>query len=280
MDPTKPTFDADLLLDPERRDLEPRVGQVGHVRMFSELKSIDHDARTIDFVCSTGTIDRYGEIVEPEAFRGSLDAFMLNPAFPAGHWYEFTGGQTPTVGHWKSMQVMSSKLAGKAWFKPRGLGQECWLDYTEGNLTSVSVAFLTRKWEMRETNIGGEKRRVRVFTEVDLLECSAVLIPANPQARLRAAAYAQARQCPDLTNLQTLIERFEKLLDVDRDDSTDQLHLTDDAEDWFGRDGYDDDGYFGSIPGEGEPGLRLASQGDDADLKAALRDTLAARSQG
>ena len=273
----KSHLNSELMLNPEQRDLEPAApGMVGHCRMFSELKSIDHDKRTIDFVCSSNTVDRYGEIVEPEAFRDSLKDFMLNPAFPAGHWYEFAGGKTPTVGHWKSMLVQSNKLIGKAWFKPRGLGEECWLDFIDGCLTSVSVAFLSRAWEMREMKLEGETRRVRVFTKVDLIECIAVLIPANPQARIRAAGYAQVAE-PQLKSLQTLLERIEKKLDAGHDGFANQSSL-DDAEDWFGRDGYGDE-YFGDIHDAGDtPNPRSDHQGgDNHELKAVLRDTLSVR---
>jgi len=178
----------ELLLNPEQRHVEPRVGQIGHNLMGIDRKSIDQEARTIDFVCSTPDVDRYGEIVLPQAFAASLKQFMMNPVFPFGHHYEASGDQLPTVGHWKDMRVDGNALIGKAHFKQRGLGEECWLDYIEGHLTSVSVAWLTKAWEMQEREIGGVTKRVRVFTEVELIEVSAVLIPANPQARLRAAS--------------------------------------------------------------------------------------------
>jgi len=281
-----------MLLDPAQREVDPRAGMLGHCRMFSRAKTIDQANRTIDFVASTGTIDRYGEIVEPEAFRDSLDAFMANPAFPAGHWYEFTAGKSPTVGKWLSMSVESTGLIGKAWFKPRGLGEEVWLDYLDGCLTSVSVAFLTRAWEMREMDVEGVKRRVRVFTSVDLLEVSAVLIPANPQARLRAASYMPGGQLPGsgisineplLKRVCESIERFERMFGSDDDPFTPasdhdgyRLHAPmDDAEAGNGRDGSAALGYFGDdIPGEGEPDPRAASTGDDHELKSELRSVL------
>ncbi len=180
----------ELFLDPARRDVEPRAGQIGHSRMFvgaDRKRAINEAERTIEFVCSTPDVDRYGEIVLPEAFSKSLPTFMRNPVFPYGHHYDATGEELPTVGHWRDMRIERDALVGTAWFKPRGLGEQCWGDYLEGNMTSVSVAWLTRAWEMQQREIDGEKRRVRVFTEVDLLEVSAVLIPAQPNARIRAA---------------------------------------------------------------------------------------------
>jgi len=282
---TKPALTDDVvLLDPERRDLEPRAGQVGHTRMFARAKTINLDERTIDFVLSTADIDRYGEIVEPSAFRGSLPQFMRNPAFPFGHWYEASGDQTPTLGHWRDVRITEGALVGTAWFKPRGLGEQVWLDYVEGNLTSVSVAFLTRAWEMREVPIDGVQRRVRVFTEVDLLEVSAVLIPANPKARLRAAHYtppapgsSPAATVPGgdaLADFGQRLKRLETWFDADRKGLL-YPPPSDDAGAWYGRDGLSVD-YLGDIPDADEPDPRSASTGDP-QLHAALREVLAGR---
>lgn len=196
-----------LILDPMQKHVEPAVGALGHCRAFA--KTINEAERTIEFVCSTGEIDRYGERVLPSAFRGSLDTFLRNPAFPYGHSYDLTpGGALPTVGHWRSMRVTDDALIGVAYFKEWGLGEEAWRDYLAGNLTSVSVAFLTRAWEMRqEAGEDGAQRRVRVFTDVDLLEVSAVLIPANPSARIRAASASAGLAFDGRSNeLQTAID--------------------------------------------------------------------------
>lgn len=201
---------------------------------------------------------------------------MRNPAFPAGHWYEFSGGKTPTVGHWRDMRIESQALVGKAWFKPRGLGEEVWLDYLDGNLTSVSVAFLTREWEMRQIGSGADQRRVRVFTKVDLIECSAVLIPANPQARLRAASYAPplapaASNEGALKGISDRLERLEYLLSDDPDDP--QFNRSNGiAERQNGREGLRDLGYFSDAPDGDTPAPRSDDQGNDHDIKAALRE--------
>lgn len=205
------------LLDPQHRDLESVAGAIGHTRMFSNAKAINEAERTIDFICSSATIDRYGEIVEPAAFAESLPAFMQNPVFPFGHHYDAAGDHLPTVGHWRSMRVVGDQLIGTAYFKRRGLGEQCWQDYLEGNLTSVSVAFLSRSWEMRELDLNGSRQRVRVHTKADLLECSAVLIPANPQARIRAASAFAANNAGgiDPEHLETMLgNALSKLLDT------------------------------------------------------------------
>lgn len=265
-----------LFLDPQQRHVEPREGQIGHCRMFAQAKSINESERTIDFVCSTAAVDRYGEIVLPSAFAKSLPTFLKNPAFPYGHSYEPANGLTPTVGHWRRMEATADALVGTAWFKPRGLGDECWQDYLEGNLTSVSVAWLTRAWEMRELEIEGATRRVRVFTEVDLVEVSAVLIPANPQARLRAAS-SPGSQNPaiDQRELEALIERtLDRLLDAGPGGRLCSL-VMDVAAAMHGR-GSRSAEYFGDIPADDDPPARSAADQGDDELKQALRDALGA----
>lgn len=268
----------ELLLNPEQRHVEPRVGQIGHNLMGIDRKSIDQENRTIDFVCSTPDVDRYGEIVLPSAFAKSLKQFMLNPVFPFGHHYEASGNQLPTVGHWKDMRVSDNALIGKAYFKPRGLGEECFQDYIEGNLTSVSVAWLTRSWRMEEREIEGVSKRVRVFDEVDLIEVSAVLIPANPQARLRAAsAFAQeANNEPSDDALERRIASIlEKQLDASPGGRLCSL-IQDIAATLHGHAGYPASRYFGDDLDDDDetPAPSARKQSGDPELKTMLRDAM------
>ncbi|MEM9881411.1 MAG: HK97 family phage prohead protease [Planctomycetota bacterium] len=281
----KTNTNATRRLDPTQRDLEPVAGAIGTTRMFADRKSIDEANRTIDFVCSSATVDRYGEIVEPAAFRASLPAFLQNPAFPFGHTYDLRGDQTPTVGRWLSMRVEGDRLVGTAYFKPRGIGEECWQDYREGNLTSVSVGFIARAWEMRELTIDGVKKHLRVFTEADLLECSAVLIPANPEARLRAAGFSAPGSTgeagdPDSSleaRVEAAIERaLNHLLDVGRNGPLRTFLL--EALDVRGLLDLDDPeaGFTpGSGPGDTPGGpTDLNEDLDLAELRALLSDTI------
>ncbi|MEX0886059.1 MAG: HK97 family phage prohead protease [Phycisphaeraceae bacterium] len=285
----------ELLLDPAQRHVEPKPGQMGFTRAFRQANSINQAERTIQFTASDATVDRYGEVVEVSAFKASLGAFMQNPVFPFGHSYDAAGGTLPTLGHWRSMEVTDKALVGTAWFKPRDLGEGAFRDYVEGNLNSVSVGFITRAYEMRSLKVNGREQLVRVFTDVDLLEVSAVLLPANPAARIRAAGYAATASGGEagvadagfIRQLESLVERLEKL-------SAGQAghhpaHDDDVADALRGRKGSRADSYFGDIGGGGgdggggggvddEPEPRQAEQGND-ELKHALRDVLTARGE-
>lgn len=177
----------DAYLNPKRRDVEPRVGQIGHTRM--EMKSIDEASRQIHFLCSSNAVDRYGEIVEQAALEKAIPDFMSNPVFPAGHVYIGTNGEPTVIGHWVKLWLSKDGLEGIAKFDPVDpLAIRYWNHYVNGNLKAVSIGFLTEAWEMREVQIGADTKRVRVFTSVELIEISAVLIGANPYALMRAAS--------------------------------------------------------------------------------------------
>jgi len=178
----------DLLLDPEQRTVEPRVGQIGSTRM--RVKSIDEAKRQVHFLCSTGDIDRYGEIVDQKALARAIPDFMLNPVFAAGHVYVGTSGEPTVIGHWVKLWVSDAGLEGIAEFDDEDpLAQRYWNLYRKGHMKAVSIGFLVKAWEMREQP--GEQHRVRAFTEIELIEISAVAIGAARHALVRAASAAR-----------------------------------------------------------------------------------------
>ena len=50
----------------------PAVGELRRVMTTPEIRSIDENNRTIDFVASTEAVDRYGDILRVKGFQ--LDA--------------------------------------------------------------------------------------------------------------------------------------------------------------------------------------------------------------
>lgn len=90
------TQKIDRVLDWNQRHVEPEGGELGFCRM--QRKSVNEEKRQIHFLCSSGTIDRYGEIVEPSVYAGSIESFMLNPIFAAGHIYVGNNGEPTIIG--------------------------------------------------------------------------------------------------------------------------------------------------------------------------------------
>ena len=177
------------VLDPTQRELEPRQGAVGF--SLASVRSIDKPARSITAVVSTGSLDRYEEIVEPRAFEKHLPAFLSNPVFVAGHTYSGWSGEATVIGHWTDVAIGDAEVVATCVFAETALAEEYWRLYSEGHMRAFSVGWITHQTEMREMETPGsegKKRRIRVFTEVELIEISAVAIPANREALVRAAS--------------------------------------------------------------------------------------------
>jgi HK97 family phage prohead protease len=184
-------IDAALkLLDPTHRDLAPEVGARGYTAF--EIKSIDEAARTVTAFVSTPNPDRYEEIVLPEAFAKWLPMFLRNPVLCAGHQYIGPAGEPTVIGHWLDIQITAKGPIGTCQFMSDDpLAEKWWQRFRQRSVRAFSVGWITHAWEMRKHKLAsGAERTLRTFTEVELIEISAVAIPANRESLVRAAAAA------------------------------------------------------------------------------------------
>jgi len=121
-------------------------------------------------VASTGIKDRQGEIIEPTAWR--LDNFKRNPVLQWAHDY-----RSLPIGRVEDIAIEETRLI----FKPRfaadidEFAKKVWQMYKGGFLNAFSVGFNPIK------DKEGDK-----WTDVELLEISAVPVPANPEALVLA----------------------------------------------------------------------------------------------
>ncbi len=183
------------MLDPRQREIAPECGDLSFSIAQVKEKGIDPQARTVTAIVSTPNVDRYEEIVEPKAFEEWLPQFLTNPVFVAGHQYNGFSGEPTVIGHWVSMEVTDEGLVGTAKFADTKLADEYWKLYSEGHMRAFSVGWITHQWEMREYDLGnGVNKKIRVFTEVELIEVSAVSIPANRESLVRAASALAGQQ--------------------------------------------------------------------------------------
>lgn len=141
-----------------------------------EVKRVDAERRAVDAVMSTGVVDRHGEAIEPKAFAALLPEFAKNPVLLADH------DHTKQIGHWENVKVTDGGLEGTAVFAETALAEEHWALYAGGHRKAFSVGFLVHESKQENRTVDGVSRRVRVFTKVELLECSSVAIPANREA--------------------------------------------------------------------------------------------------
>jgi len=143
------------------------------------VKSIDESKRQIEAVVSTADLDRYDEIILPEAFRELLDAYLKNPVVISSHQHRLDTGHSSVVGQVIKAWLDQVGLHVVIWFAETELGNEFWYLYKNKFQRAFSVGFIPLEWQ-DGTSDGGQ--RVRTYTKVELLEISCVPVPANRNA--------------------------------------------------------------------------------------------------
>ena len=135
---------------------------------------------------STATLDRYHEIIEPTGWH--LDSYRRNPVFQNAHNYGdilFTLGKalTTEVRTVDGGQALCQRIQFATEVNP--VARIAYGLYKGGFLNAVSVGFIPLRWEdggntPANAQAGAAPRRR--YLEQELLEVSAVAIPANPDA--------------------------------------------------------------------------------------------------
>lgn len=166
-----------------RAEAEKPNGRVLALRkeVAGEAKPNSEDAAALDFVLSTATPDRSNDVVSQDGWR--LDNYRKNPVMLWAHDYS----QLP-VGKPGLVGVENGKLVAMGVkFPERDLYEHGWTVgemYREGFLHAVSVGFAPVKYNWNQE----PGRNGMDFHEQELLEFSAVPVPANPEALQLAKA--------------------------------------------------------------------------------------------
>lgn len=144
-----------------------------------EVKNIDEEKLTVDFVISTASVDRMGDTIDVSGW--DLRAYKKNPVVLFAH-----DNREPPIGRAIRIGKKDGKLTSRAEFTPRDMnpfGHSIFQMYAGGFMKATSVGFRPLKFEMSED----EKRSGGIdFLKQELLEFSAVPVPANPEALLEA----------------------------------------------------------------------------------------------
>lgn len=130
------------------------------------------DGDPLTYVMSDESVDRMGDVIEAKGWR--LDNFAKNPIALFGHDHSFV------IGHWTDVQVKAGKLIGKLNLLPAGISSrldEIRAAVEAGVLRAVSVGFSADPERIERTKEGGY-----LFKVAELMECSLVSVPANPNA--------------------------------------------------------------------------------------------------
>src|SRR3990170_2598533 len=127
---------------------------------------------------STSQLDRQGDIVLPEAFASSIEAFRANGPIFWGH-AEIHDPLAKPIGRATDAVIRDGGLHIKARWAQTAEAQEVRGLVTDGIVSTLSVGFNPKMAETR----GG----VNYITDLELLEVSVVAIPANIGAVITAA---------------------------------------------------------------------------------------------
>jgi Caudovirus prohead serine protease len=163
----------------------PVVGAMRRSAFTPEIRSIDEAKRTIDFVSSTESVDRYGDSIKVSGWK--TDTYMRNPVVLWSHRHD-----QPPIGKTLSLSIESApkpaliqrvQFADKATYE---FADQVFRLYQGGFLRSVSVGFLPLSQPTPILDADGRSTGGYEFTSQELLELSAVPIPANPDCVSRA----------------------------------------------------------------------------------------------
>lgn len=144
-----------------------------------EIKGINYDERTVDFIISTGAVDRDNDVVDPNGW--DLTDYKKNPVVLFGHDY-----RSLPVGRGLNTRMENGKLKSTAQFpdvSTYAFADTVFKLIAGGYLNATSVGFDPTKWEFVEEASRGFGVD---FKQQKLLEYSIVPVPANPEALIEA----------------------------------------------------------------------------------------------
>jgi len=133
-------------------------------------KDVNSEERTIEHYITTRDIDRTNEIIVPELV--DTVNYRNNPVVLFSHIYENPIGKNL----WTKLDDSRRGIIAKTKFATTPLANEIFSLYQDGFLQAWSVGYVPM--EQGSVNDNG----VYVYGKIDLLEYSAVSVPANPAA--------------------------------------------------------------------------------------------------
>jgi HK97 family phage prohead protease len=145
------------------------------------IKGIDKEKRTIEFIISNASVDRYGDVIEVNGW--DLKNYKSNPVVLFGHM-----SHIPPIGKALKTWKDTDALCSVAEFMTQDISpfaHSIFRMFEEGYLRAVSVGFKPLKYD-RLMDEDDEWNGGYRFIKQELLEFSAVPIPANPEALVDA----------------------------------------------------------------------------------------------
>lgn len=128
---------------------------------------------------ATSAVDRAGDVLVMEGIE--YDNFLKNPQFLWQHGS--SGAVVNTIGKVLDVQIASGTLYALVEYDTSELAQNIFELSERGLLPANSIGFRPLEWHAND--FGGN-----TFTKWELIECSKVELPMNPEAVDSAKAYS------------------------------------------------------------------------------------------
>lgn len=146
-------------------------------------ESIDAEERTLSVTITTTARDRQGDIVEPAGL--DFSAYRKNPVVLWAH--DLT---RPPVARCESIDVGPTGVTATIRFADTPFAREVFGLYAGGYLHAWSLGFVPIRWERIVHDDGTSGFHVH---EAEVVEVSAVPVPANPEALTHALKSVRAQ---------------------------------------------------------------------------------------
>lgn len=150
---------------------QPRRGVVVDDKPSLHVKAI-YDPKTKQAVASTATIDRMGEVIDQEGW--DLTNYKANPVLLWAH-----NDREILIGNAKNIKVEKAAGVSRLVFEP---------DFHDKTDTARAIKELFEEGRMKTFSVGFMPLEMdgNTYTKSELLEISAVNVPANPDAMTMA----------------------------------------------------------------------------------------------
>jgi HK97 family phage prohead protease len=152
------------------------------------------------FTLSDETPDRYNDVISATGW--DLRNFEKNPVALFQHQSSFP------IGVWTDIQVKDGALRGRLQMAPKGTSDridEIRALIAAGILRATSVGFRPIESKPRSNSGPGEH-----YTKVELMECSIVSVPANPNALMVAKQLGISKMTQKMVFARNRSERIKK----------------------------------------------------------------------
>jgi HK97 family phage prohead protease len=154
-----------------------------HLDCCMKISAIDEEERSVTAVISSGAVDRDREVLMPKGM--DAEEFQKNPVVL---WAHDSG--SPPIGKALWIKTKGQKITAKVKFALTEFAEEIFQLFKGGFLKAFSVGFIPHDGHPptpKEIARNPELAEARyIVSDWELLEFSAVPIPANPEALMQA----------------------------------------------------------------------------------------------